>query len=308
MVKTPTISRLVLAKDARLHERFARALEILNAGIANKRVWNVELNDAKFILSNGVERALQAICDRWRTAGKGSTEDWTYPDFSGWCSFNQAAGRIRRLTRSAPRGNKTARNYIAALSEVDAIWKAIQAAKPFVAKGRRPNENKTSEQVAAELWNTGICAICDRRQKLDKGRMVHHGFQMSEYNHSGNREGRCFGTGHKCYEFGNEANVALAPVLAEWLEGGLRALKTLKSGTVETLTVTRRKYSHSPYNVILRKGTPEFDQELASQVAEGELFVRSTRAKIKANDAKIKGWSLRPLAYGGGGDSTSPVV
>jgi len=308
MVKTPLLSELVLQKDSRLHERFVHALETLNMGIANKRIWNAEINDAKYYLANGVERALGVICDRRRSSRSTDHQyqEWEN-DFSSYCSFNQAAGRIKRLSKNAPK-TSVMRDYIAALGEIAAIWKAIQAARPFVVKGRRTNEDKTPERVAAELWNTGTCAICDRRQKLDKGIVVHHGFQMSEYNHSGNRMGKCFGTGYWCYEFSNEANTALAPVLAERLRDLRAALGTLKSGTVETLTVTRWKYSHSPYNVILRRGAPEFDRELASQVLETEMHLRRTKAEIAANDAKIKGWSLRPLAYGGSGDSVPPVV
>jgi hypothetical protein len=132
--------------------------------------------------------------------------------------------------------------------------------------------------------------------------MVHHGYQMSDYNHSGYRMGKCFGTGYLCYELSNEANVAFAPYLTSKLKGYKGALKTLKSGTIETFTVQREKYEghkRVKYAVTLTKGTLEFDRELANQISQTELFIKYTKSDIVTNDDRIKNWKLQPLMYGG---------
>jgi hypothetical protein len=307
MIETPILSQLNHEKDSRYHASFVRAIDTLNKGLAEKEIWNVEINDAKFTLGNAVNRALEIIYSRWLD-GKGRTnyEEWTN-DLSSFCSFNQAAGRIKRLTKKAPK-TPVVEEFLAAYQEVDSIWKAICELKPLIKKGRRPTQNKTEAQIAIELRQTGECAICLRRQKLENktDKMVHHGYKMSDYNHSGYRMGKCFGTGYLPYELSNEANVAYAPVLARELKNYKAALKTLKSGTVETLTVIRRKYAANglkeDVRVPLVKGTPEFDKEMGYQIDRTESFIRYTKSDIKANDARIAGWTLQPLKYGRYGD------
>jgi hypothetical protein len=299
---TPILSALTHQKDPRSGRSFDLAIACLNNGVANKKIWNVEVTDAKFTISNGVDRALNQITERHRQVRDANFryEDWMN-DFSGYCSFNQAKGRIARLTKNGPKFPIMS-EYLSALEEVVAIWNTIQSLKPFIVKGRRPNENKTEAQIAAELKNTGICAICARRQKLDDNRMVHHGYQMSDYNHSGYRIGKCFGTGYLCYELSNEANVAYAPVLKAQLKGYQSALKTLKSGTVLTFSVKREKYLGGKLVKVgetLLKGTTEFDTELDFQIGQTEQFIKYTKSDIKDNDARISGWTLQPLKYGG---------
>lgn len=299
--EAPLLIALIAAKDSRSAQSFETALACLNSGLETKKIWNVEINDAKFTLSNGVDRGLENIMSRWYKARPANHQyaEWQN-DFSSYCGFNQASGRIKRLSKSAPK-TPLVIEYLAALQEVVAIWNLIQALKPYIVKGRRPNENKTEAQLAVELKNTGICAICSNRQKLDAGKMVHHGYQMSEYNHAGYRVGKCFGTGYLCYELGNEANVAFAPILESYLKDYRKTLRTLQSG-VDTLVVLRHKYEGGcrvPHNVTLTKGTDEFDRELKNQIEDTKNQIKYTLRDIETNDAKIVGWTLQPLKYGG---------
>jgi len=304
MISTPILSQLNHEKDPRYHESFVRAVETLNRGLAEKEIWNVELNDAKFTLSNAVDRALGIIWNRWLDARDHEYEDWQ-DDFSSYCSFNQAAGRIRRLSKNAPK-SKVMQDYIFALGEVVEIWHAIQCLKPHIKKGRRPNQNKTEEQVALELKNTGVCAICNCRQKLDADKIVHHGYQMSEYNHAGVRLGRCFGTDYLCYELNNAANIAYAPVLANHRTNIESGLRTLKSGTVLTFEIEESDWNHKTHKADKKKvhvyktglTADKFARELASRIDHLEYELRTVNTDIKTNDAKIRNWILQPLKYG----------
>jgi hypothetical protein len=309
MVSAPVLTQLNYEK-AVSRVSFVRALETLNKGLAEKKIWNVELNSAKFTLSNGVDRALEQIAKRSR-ANRGEAtytyEKW-HDDFSSYCSFNQAAGRIKRLTKNAPKNNPVIADYIEALKEVDAIWKAVQSLKPFVQKGRRPNENKTEKQIEEELRNTGVCAICAHRQKLSDDKLVHHGYQMSEYNHAGYRMGKCFGTDYLPYELSNEANVAFAPVLANHRKGVKLSIQTFKSGTVTELDIVESKWNHTLRKseekkiTVYRDGDAvskaRFTRELEFRIARLESEFRMVEKDIETNDAKIEGWTLQPLKYG----------
>jgi hypothetical protein len=306
MLDVPVISRLNHEKDARYHVNFVRAVEALNKGLADQKIWNVEVDDAKFTLSSAVDRALHTICERHRSTRSPDygREPWT-ADFSGYCDFNQAAGRIKRLTKNAPK-TPAILDYIEALKEVDVIWKAIQSLKPFIQKGRRPNENKTQEQIEKELRNTGICAICAHRQKLDDDKMVHHGYEMSEYNHSGCRVGECFGTDYPCYELSNEANIAYAPRLLTYQKDLTLALKTYNSGKITELEIEESEWNYKTRKSDVKKITvhktgptaEKFARELKYRIGRVESQLRDVTNDIEINQAKIDNWKLKLLAYG----------
>src|SRR5271157_5249405 len=96
----PILSKLLHDKDPRSGRSFDLALEHLNVGAANGQIWNVEVNDAKFTLSNAVDRALDVIYHKYLGGrGRDNYEEWTN-DLSMYCSFNQAKGRIARLQRT----------------------------------------------------------------------------------------------------------------------------------------------------------------------------------------------------------------
>lgn len=306
MVNAPFLTKLIQAKDRHYHEAFVKGLDILNRGLEEKEIWNVEINDTKFTMSNAIERALDTITERWRgmATGRQSWQPWQN-DFSCYVSFNQAAGRIKRLTKNAPKV-EIIEDYITAMQEVDAIWKLIQSLKPFIKKGRRPNLNKTEEQIAKELKNTGICAICGSRQKLSADRMVHHGYEMSEYNHAGERLGKCFGTAYLCYELSNEACIAYAPLLAAHHKALTSTLRSLKSGKITELVIQEPEWNpatneHDKKEVTLYKTgetAAKFAQEMRYQIDATEGRLRSVALQIEHNDAKIKNWTPQPLKYG----------
>ena len=289
---------------------FEAGLHTVAAGIQAGKIYNQEFQTAKGRIGSGCEHAQHIASDGARERGADGVTKWygsgDVRNLIGYAfSMNQAAKMSRLLKKLQKRSPEAItegiENYVATLDQIDAIWKWLQSVKPIIVKGRRPNENKTEAQIAAELNNTGMCAICNHRQKLNEGRLVMHGYEMSDYNHSGYRIGKCFGVKFLCYEFSNEANVAYAPVLASQLKGYKSALKTLKSGTVQTLTVARQKYEGSmlvKYNVTLAKGTEEFDRELAGQISQTERFISYTKSDIQTNDARISNWTLQPLKYG----------
>jgi hypothetical protein len=175
--------------------------------------------------------------------------------------------------------------------------------KPIIKKGRKPNQNKTEAQIAEENFNTGVCAICGRRQKLEHGAevMVMHGYQMSEYNHAGYRVGKCFGVGYKPYELSNEANVAFAPVLESHRVAIKKALATLPKLT--SLDVKKDKWEGGRRTVVdvtitKEANAHEFDQEIKSRQYRLEWELETVESDIKINDIKISTWKLQPLKYG----------
>ncbi len=223
----------------------------------------------------------------------------------------QSASKVLRNLEKQGYGDSTILEYMEFLREVVEIGKLIKAVKPFVVKGRRPVE-KTEEELRDETFNTGVCAICANRQKLDNAVvMVMHGYQMSDYNHSGYRVGKCFGVGYKPYELSNEANVAFAPVLENHLKGIVKAIKTLMSGEITSVEVKKEKWENHnrvEYKVTytLIENPVEFNREMQSRIETLKSELNMVRQDISINKAKIEKWMLQPLKYGCAAEATLP--
>jgi hypothetical protein len=292
--------------------RFQEELSILEKGLADKKIWNVQLVDAKFRISNDIDKAAEFYANPFYEQRRNERDSWDSNDprfdISMFMNTQSAPKLLRGLEKHNGYGNPVILTYMEFLREVVQIGNLIKALKPYVVKGRRPVE-KTEEQLRDETFNTGMCAICARRQKLEMSLgMVMHGYQMSDYNHRGWRIGKCFGVGYKPYELSNEANVAFAPVLENHRKGIAQAIRTLKSGKVTTLDVTKDKYDSSvgkrvEYTVTYTKAEnpAEFAHEMEVRLARLDSELRMVTDDIKTNKAKIDNWTAQPLQYGAKG-------
>lgn len=289
--------------------RFQEELAILEKGLADKKIWNVQLTDAKFRISNDIDKAAEFYANPFYEQRRNERDSWDSNDprfdISMFMNTGSAPKLLRNLEKKNGYNNPTILEYMEFLREVVAIGTLIKALKPYVVKGRRPVE-KTEEQLRDETFNTGMCAICARRQKLEMSlKMVMHGYQMSDYNHAGYRIGKCFGVGYKPYELSNEANVAFAPVLENHRAGIASAIKTLKVGAITEVDVKKDKWDGSvgkrvEYTVTYTKAANpvEFAHEIELRIARLESELRMVKDDIKTNKAKIDNWSAQPLQYG----------
>lgn len=285
--------------------RFDQAFDILEAGLAAGKIWNQEFLNAKSYVVGGCEHAQHIAAEpaRDRELRSSIPSGDARHDIGYAFQPNQAAKLSRRLKKlSVTDSTPGIRSYIAVLDQIDAIWKYLQSFKAIIVKGRRPVE-KTAEQIADEIANIGTCCICNRGQKLDAAQtMVHHGYQMSDYNHSGYRIGSCFGVKHMPYEFSCEANkLFLSQVLKPELKGLQSYLADLNASKHETLNVTTHKWEgHKQVAVVTAwaKGTKEYEQQRGFNISRTENEISSTKAYIAYHTDKVATWKLTPLADG----------
>jgi hypothetical protein len=292
--------------------RFQQELAVLEQGLADKKIWNVQLNDAKYRISHGIDEAAEFYANPFYEQRRNERDNWDSNDprfdISMFMNTTSAPKLLRNLEKKNGYNNPTILTYMEFLREVVQIGTLIKALKPYVVKGRRPVE-KTEEQLRDETFNTGMCAICARRQKLEMSLgMVMHGYQMSDYNHAGYRIGKCFGVGYKPYELSNEANVTFAPVLANHRRDIINAIKTYKSGKITEVEVKRDKWEGGKrveYIVTFTKAENprEFQSEIDTRIARLESEQRMVESDIKTNKAKIDNWTAQPLQYGSKGQA-----
>jgi hypothetical protein len=285
--------------------RFQEQIAVLEAGLAAQKIWNVQVEDAKYVISRSIDDATNSYAEPFYVQKRSSAVTWDSndPRYDVSCYMNTTSAPkvLRNLEKQHGFGNPLILEYMEFLREVVEIGKLIKAIKPFVVKGRRPVE-KSEADLIAENFNTGICAICARRQKLDVAtRMVMHGYQMSDYNHAGYRVGKCFGVEYKPYELSNEANIAFAPVLESHRKGIVAALKTLPS--LVSVDVQCQKWENGKrvgYTKTFTKEANqyEFNQEIANRQSRLEFELSTVKQDIQINKAKIENWTLQPLKYG----------
>jgi len=293
---------------------FVAALKTIEGGIEAGKIYNQEFINAKSWVASGCEHAQHIASDpargKDRTRSHGDCRDNIGYAFG----MNQAAKMSRELKKLTEKSPDTLTvgiaEYIETLDQIDAIWKWLQSVKSIIVKGRKPNVNKTPAQIAEEMENTGNCAICERRQKLSKDgavrtrTMVHHGYQMSDYNHSGTRMGQCFGAFKLPYEVSCEANKEFKILLQGELKDLEAYLKALNASKHDTLTVTEYpKGFRFPEQVPYARGTAKYEQERKSRIYSTENRIDSTKDQIDYQTGRIATWRAERLY-----DEVNPVV
>ncbi len=285
-------------------DRFALAVATLDAAKIAGEIYNQEFQNAKSYISSGCEHAQHIAAGKCRTDETRNLPSSDPRHDIGYAfGMNQAAKLSRRL-KKLPWDATTPgiAAYIETLDQINEWFQFLKSMKPIIKKGRKPNVNKTEAMIAEENFNTGVCAICANRQKLDDATtMVMHGYQMSEYNHAGYRVGKCFGVAYKPYELSNEANIAFKPVLANYRSGIKKALATLPKLTsvdakVDKWESGRRTEIDVTYT---KEANPrEFEREIESRNNRLTWELETVEGDIKINNAKINDWKLQPLKYG----------
>lgn len=288
--------------------RFDAAFVTLSNALAAGKIWNVEFQDSKSVIADGCEHAQKVAANgahEWQP--EGGVKYFPIGDVRNEIGYafgmNQAAKLSRNLKKLKGSDLTTGiQTYIATLDQIAAINEYLKQFKAIIVKGRRPVE-KTPEQIAEDMANLGTCCICLRAHKLDINQtMVHHGYQMSDYNHSGYRIGSCFGVKFMPYEFSCEANKQfLAQVLKPELKGLRNYLAALNASTPATLNVTSHKWEgHKQVAVITAhaKGTPEYEQQRGYEISTTESNISNIKAAIAYHTELVAKWTLKPLEDG----------
>jgi len=291
-------------------ERFHAALAVLELGVKEHHIWNVDFVNAKDSICCCIEQAITVAAEPFYAERRADLNNRTWDssdpryDISGYMSYISAPKLLRNLEKKNGFANPIILGYMEYLREIVKIGGLIKEVKHYIEKGRKPNiTNKTPEEIAAEIANTGICAICQNRQKLTaEQQMVHHGYQMSEYNHSGYRIGKCFGCAFLPYEFSCEGNKQwLASVLQPQMKANQKSLRDLRASTMLTLDRTRNKYEGGKRASVIEtfaKGTPEYEEIREGNIYRTESDIRLLKIDIKMHEELVEKWVLRPLMDG----------
>ena len=302
LIATPILDEGLQQSPEQFHARFTVAKSLLQEAVEKKTIYNADYEQAKGHLASGVERGLNPLVNAWYAVMRDNVsaeqlQTGDRPDVHQYCQFNQAVATIRRNQKflHIP---EVAR-YNAALGEVVSLNNLLKEAKAVVVKGRKP----AVEPTIVDLTNTAVCAICGRRQKLDKqGKLVHHGFQISNGagDYFGQRIGSCFGVGHLPHELSNEANHAFDKLLHGMVGQKETALGRLQAGEITVLTRTKTEWKGiRKVSVVeqIEAGHEDFPKLLAREITQVQADIKGLHMTIEWNRKRTDDWKPQPLKY-----------
>jgi hypothetical protein len=136
--------------------------------------------------------------------------------------------------------------------------------------------------------NTGSCPVCFQNIKLNKDKMVLHGYKRPGH---GSTEGNCFGYGYHAFELKVDGTKDyLNKILVPELNGYESNLKRLKSGEIEKLNTNRWG---SPNWIT--PDDPQWDRFLRAAVDETERAIKRAQSEVEVYSSLVKHWKERPL-------------
>lgn len=102
---------------------------------------------------------------------------------------------VKNFEKKKQQYSKDAKQFpepLVILQEWEPVWILLLEVEGLIKPARIPR----SEPVEIDLTNTGTCPVCDNRQKLKDGMMVHHGYVVKGHE----RQGSCDGVGYPPWE------------------------------------------------------------------------------------------------------------
>jgi hypothetical protein len=311
-MKTPLIDALLAdvanQRKSKSLDRYLKAIQTIELGIAEKKIWNTDLSDAKYVLGSVGEMALDIASEPWKrnwNDNRGDTGHWP----AGWTpddvrqaiiyhpQFSNTPGAAKRLTKFEGKDHLYDQ-FIAVLKEVATLAELVKAAKPFIVKGRKPNP----DAPVADLSNTGICGVCMRRQKLRfNATLVDHGYELAY----GSRNGVCLGARYKAWELSPEGGEFFLQVLKENLEYSQKYLSELD--TVTSISYMARVKVKEVRGITtwrderreMESTDPAFPTLLQRTKTNTENRINNLTADIEAVSKRLGEWQKQPLMYGG---------
>lgn len=285
-------------EHGRSAEYVANALAILEPGIATGLIYNARYNDAKFYAGRAFydERSAMRDIDR---------PDHGSPIWRKWWALLDAMPfelthlqTIERKLAAAIKQNgidlgnpllKATNDRILRFQE---RWKPmhhmIREGKPLVVKGREPSSEPRST-LDRTFENTGTCSCCDKNVKLEDGKGVDHGFQIS----ANSRQGSCFGVGYEPFEVSPKGAVDFIAHLQQRETREEAYLERLKSPDLDQVTDVNA-WPPKTY----KKGDPGFSLQVKYAIGRTNSEISSIRGWIKMYSQKVEDWKPMPLPDG----------
>lgn len=262
--------------------------QTVNAVLDGEKLYNADYNCLKDKASRAIDTFIQDAKDAtYLSAGYVAKDNETklYYDLSGLTVTNFPSGKLsKELVKDDTDFYKAVLKVADEWAEISNCFKEIKK-RNLIIKGHKPSQRKTKERTTE---NTGTCPCCHRNIKLDDGKIVHHGFEISH----GFRNGACFGVGYLPLEVSPEGKSAFLKqhVLKLYAEVQNKDSITHAKEIRETVGMGR----HAK-NVTHVCGTPEFARLQKQKLAQIEGNIRYLKASIEQLSREIAAWTRKPL-------------
>jgi len=182
-------------------EQVARAIENLQAGLRDRKIFNQDFKSCCSSINEGVYQMRgKMIADPFfygekrRSIPEELRDIWDASIISSLYNVPALQKRLSKCKCQHP-----AREVMNAfISELMPLVDLVRDLKPFVVKGRRPAEPKPPrEPTGRQSRYRGTCQLCEKLHKLPNGHLAKHGYEVAGF---GFFNGVCWGAEHPPFE------------------------------------------------------------------------------------------------------------
>lgn len=274
----------ILLSTAKSPEYFARAIRDVAEGLADGKIRNTVLQDAKHTLSRVVDNAWKkTVSEPFFYSGEWKNQPLDVQDLSDSITImglHDVISTSKKVGRSKAQGPAVdaMRAYVA---EVLPLAMAVASLKDKIVKGRAPSTGPSKPVNPNKIVKT--CPCCFRQIAVTGGRMVHHGYERPG---SGYQTASCPGIKFPPLQISTEG--------LEWLIGAIQGkLAATKEayrtrGDLEFILVPTRT---RPVQIVkVEKGTSDWSREFRHHVAGLEMEMRMYPRELESLGKELEKW------------------
>lgn len=264
-------------------ERFDAAVRDLAEGIENGSIRNTVLKDAKFTLSNAVDKGWDIMVSEpffWAGRFEGQPEDVNALHRSiSMLSLHDLLATSRKLERTKATGPAVdaMRAYVA---ETLPLAKAAADLKNKVVKGRAPSAGPAKPVNPNKIVRT--CPCCFRQIAVVNGTMAHHGYERPGW---GYQTASCPGIRFRPLEVSDEGLVYMIDQHERHL--GLLEKRLADFGSITSLV----RQSRNGKPVTISPDDPQWGSALRSHRFELEAEIRQTKFGLETYKERRANWA-----------------
>lgn len=284
---TPENFPLLLAAVRRLNG-FEHALDVIANGVADGQVRNVELNEAKFVLSGIVSEGWKKhVEEPYFYGGKWEEQPKAVVELNGSIlimGLHDMHATSRKLEKTKAQG-PAVDAMRAFVSEVLPLAQAVASLKDKIVKGRAPNANPSKPVNPNKLVKT--CPCCFRQIAVQGGTMAHHGYERPGM---GWQTASCPGIRFRPLEVSTDGLVwVINAIKAQLLKAKTAYAKRSK---LVALTITKRRVV-----VEVKKGSPDWDRELRHYVMKLEAEIAGCDRDLESLEKMLADWKPEVVVH-----------
>lgn len=280
---------LAYGANSRSADRFAWAVETIQAGVEAGTIYNVDLVEAKRVLDYAVDCAENIISKVHLY--KVDDRDARNADYEMSC--NAHVSNLYGINATAKKLAKLDANHSwvvqmkALCAEAAPLAAAVASLKGKTIKGRKVDPAAVAARAAklalVDAMPRATCGCCFSNQAvLPNGKIHDHGYTLPQ---NWMKTGSCYGRDFRPLEVSDEGPRYMVKLISTHIAN---TEKLLAEAPARTEIKKYNRYSNK--TTVIAKGEPSFERELAYLISEFESDLRSAKRNMAEFEKVVAEW------------------